>query len=327
MYAGRPHGNNHGLPRLGAEHVARGSDELGQHQGGRRRGAGLEVITRRGDRALERRGQREAREPCLERLEPAAVILAGDGLRRERRLGRPHDEPQGEQPVAFGPACRRGGERDEPLFRRGSGRGHATRRSTAAATSTGARSARQRWWPRGQVAVPVAEQGRQSRSRCSTTAGARYGKKPNRSTVGPNSATTGAPTPVAMCMTPVSPDTTTRERASSAPVSWSENSPAALATAPPPSATSCCASPRSSGPPTMTGRYPAAPNRSARALQCATGQRLVAWAAPGASAASRAPASPRSASHCAARSVAPGPRQNSGGPPSGRVSRRRAASK
>src|SRR2546422_6643902 len=79
-----------------------------------------------------------------------------------------------------------------------------------------------------------------------------------------------------MCMTPVSPDTTPRARASSAPVSWSENSPAALATAPPPSATSCCASPRSSGPPTMTGRYPAAPSRSARALQCATGQRLVA---------------------------------------------------
>src|SRR5437762_1074888 len=94
-----------------------------------------------------------------------------------------------------------------------------------------------------------------------------------------------------MCMTPVSPDTTTRARASSAPVSWSENSPAALGTEfpPPPSATSCCASPRSSGPPTTTGRYPAVPSRSARALQCATGQRLVAWAAPGASAASRAP--------------------------------------
>src|SRR5438034_4371945 len=65
-----------------------------------------------------------------------------------------------------------------------------------------------------------------------------------------------------MCITPVSPDTTTHARASSAPVSWSENSPAALATAPPPSATSCCASPRSSGPPTMTGRYPAAHSRS-----------------------------------------------------------------
>src|SRR2546429_516026 len=146
-------------------------------------------------------------------------------------------------------------------------------------------SARQRWWPSGQAAVPVAEQGRQSSARSSTAARARYGKKPNCPTVGPNSATTGVPTPVAMCMTPVSPDTTTRARASSAPVSWSENSPAALATAPPPSATSCCASPRSSGPPTMTGRYPAAPSRSARALQCATGQRLVAWAAPGASAA------------------------------------------
>src|SRR2546426_4099307 len=66
----------------------------------------------------------------------------------------------------------------------------------------------------------------------------------------PKRATTGAPTPVAMCITPVSPETTTRERASRAPVSWSENSPAALAAAPP--ATSCCASPRSSGPPTTT---------------------------------------------------------------------------
>src|SRR5439155_1062414 len=78
------------------------------------------------------------------------------------------------------------------------------------------------------------------------------------------------------------------------------NPPAGLTVGfpPPPSATSCCASPRSSGPPTTTGRYPAVPSRSARALQCATGQRLVAWAAPGASAASRAPPpSPRSASH------------------------------
>src|SRR5881275_1634169 len=147
-------------------------------------------------------------------------------------------------------------------------------------------SARQRWWPSGQAAVPVAEQGRQSSARSSTAARARYGKKPNCPTVGPNSATSGVPTPVAMCMTPVSPDTTTRARASSAPVSWSENSPAALTIGfpPPPSATSCCASPRSSGPPTTTGRYPAVPSRSARALQCATGQRLVAWAAPGASA-------------------------------------------
>src|SRR5205823_437468 len=130
--------------------------------------------------------------------------------------------------------------------------------------------------------------------------------------------------PVAMCMTPVSPDTTTRARASSAPVSWSENSPAALGTEfpPPPSATSCCASPRSSGPPTTTGRYPAASSRSASALHCAIGQRLVAWAAPGASAASRAPASPRSASHCAVRAMAPGPRQNSGGPPTGELTDR-----
>src|SRR5205807_192869 len=82
---------------------------------------------------------------------------------------------------------------------------------------------------------------------------------PNCATVGPNRATTGVPTPVAMCMMPVSPDTTTRARCSSAPVSCRENSPAALAAAPP--ATSCCARPRSSGPPTTTARYPVARGR------------------------------------------------------------------
>src|SRR6266511_1163420 len=253
MYAGGAGGNDHGVPRLGAEHVPGRSHELGEHEGGRSGRPGLEVLPRRGDGALEGGGEREAREPRLQRLEAAAVILARYRPRREQRLRDAHHEPQGEQPVAYGPPGRLGGERDEPLLGGRGGPGdHATSRSTAAATSAGATSARQRWWPSGQVAVPVAEQGRQSRARCSTTARARYGKKPNCSTVGPNSATTGAPTPVAMCMTPVSPDTTTRERASSAPVSWSENSPAALAAAP--AVTSCWASPRSSGPPTTTVR-------------------------------------------------------------------------
>src|SRR5439155_1532639 len=81
---------------------------------------------------------------------------------------------------------------------------------------------------RGQRAVPIAEHGRQPKSRSSTAARLVYGKKPNGSTVGPNSATTGVPTPVAMCITPVSPDTTTAARARQAPVSCSVNSPATL---------------------------------------------------------------------------------------------------
>src|SRR5437016_3222910 len=327
MYTGGSGGNRDGLARLRTEHLARRRDQLGQDHRRGGGGGGLQVLARRGERPAQRPRKGEAREPGLEGLQPAAVDPARHRMRGEQPLGGTHHQPKREQSLARGSAYGVGHQTDQPLFRRRGGADHATRRSTAAATSAGVMSARQRWWPRGHAAVPVAEQGRQSSARSSTAARARYGKKPSCPTVGPNSATTGVPTPVAMCMTPVSPDTTTRARASSAPVSWSENSPAALATAPPPSATSCCASPRSSGPPTMTGRYPAAPSRSARALQCATGQRLVAWAAPGASAASRAPASPRSASHCAARSVAPGPRQNSGGPPSGRVSRRRAASK
>src|SRR5213078_5340308 len=119
------------------------------------------------------------------------------------RLGGAHDEPQREQALPLGSPD---GVRDQPdqARLRGSGRpGHATRRSTAAATSAGVMSARQRWCPRGQAAVPVAEQGRQSSSRSSTTEGATYGKNPNCATVGPNKATTGVPTPVAMCMMPV----------------------------------------------------------------------------------------------------------------------------
>src|SRR6266540_3239441 len=102
-----------------------------------------------GDGALEGGGEREAREPRLQRLEAAAVILARYRPRREQRLRDAHHEPQGEQPVAYGPPGCLGGERDEPLLggRGGPPRphpGHATSRSTAAATSAGATSARQR---------------------------------------------------------------------------------------------------------------------------------------------------------------------------------------
>src|SRR5690242_1007274 len=306
MYARPPRGNGDGLPRLRAEHLARRRDQLGEDHGRGGGGGGLEVVARGGEGPAQRPRQGQAREPVLDGLQPAAVVSSRHRVRREERLGGAHDQPQREQALARRSADGGGHEPDQLLFRRRRGADHATRRSTAAATSAGVMSARQRWWPRGHAAVPVAEQGRQSSRRSSTTEGATYGKKPNWATVGPNRATTGVPTPVAMCMTPVSPDTTTRARCSRAPVSWSENSPAALAAAPP--ATSCWARPRSSGPPTTTARYPAARRRSLRAPQCAMGQRLVAWAAPGPSAASGAPARPRSASHCATRAVAPGPR-------------------
>src|SRR2546422_5308106 len=334
MYARRPRGNRDGVAGLGPQDFARRGDELRQNQ---RRGGGarrLEVLPRGGERALERPGEREAREPGLQGLQAASVGPGRDGARRGQPLRRAQDQPEREQAVALRAARRRTDQHDQTAFGGGRGLDHATRRATAAATSAAAMSRRQRWWPSGQVAVPEAEQGRQSRSRCSTAAGPRYGKKPNCPTVGPNSATTGVPTPVAMCITPVSPETSARARASSAPVSCSENSPAALSICPPrvpppppPASASSWASPRSSGPPSTTGRDPAGRSRSASAIQWARGQRLVAGAAPGATAIKGASASARCASHSATRSRAPWLRQNSGGPPSGRVSSARAASK
>src|SRR5881397_1769526 len=276
MYAGGAGGNRDGVSGLRPQHFAGWGDELRQDQ---RRGGGarrLEVLQRGGERALERRGERETREPGLEGLQAAPVVPGRDGARREQPLRRAEDQPEREQAVALRAARRRTDQHDQTAFGGGRGLDHATRRATAAATSAGAMSRRQRWWPSGQVAVPEAEQGRQSRSRCSTAAGPRYGKNPNCSTVGPNSATTGVPTPVAMCITPVSPETSTVARASRAPVSCSENSPAALAAAV--SCSMCWATPRSSGPPTTTSRYPAATSCSASALQWVSGQRLVACA-------------------------------------------------
>src|SRR5216117_818624 len=209
MEAGGAGRNGDGVSRLGTQDLARRRDELGQHQrrGGRR--GGLQVVARGGEGALEGAREGEAREPGVERLEATPVVLARHGPRRKERLGRAHDEPQREQALALWSPHRVRDQPDQALLCGGGGAVHATRRSTAAATSSGVISARQRWWPSGQAAVPVAEQGRQSSTRSRTAARARYGKKPNCPTVGPNSATTGVPTPVAMCMTPVSPDTTT----------------------------------------------------------------------------------------------------------------------
>src|SRR5882672_11878978 len=319
MQSGRACCNGHGVPSLDAEHLTRRRGELAEHQGGgigRRR---LEVLPRRGERPLERAGQRQAADPRLERLQAAAVVLCAHRSWRQQGLRGPDDQPQREQAFALGAAHRFRDQRDELVFRRG----HATSRCTAAATWSGKISSRQRWCPSGQRSVPIAEQGRQSRSSLSTSACLVYGKKPNGSKVGPNNATTRVPTPVAMCITPVSPETSTVARARHAPVSCSANSPAALCT-PAPSAPASCRSP---APPTATSPYPMPRSCSASALQWRSGQRLVACAAPGASAAKGCPSSPRSLSQRAIRSRAGGARKKSGGPPSGCTSSARAASK
>src|SRR2546428_4728677 len=139
----------------------------------------LEVLPRGGERALERPGEREAREPGLQGLQPASVIPGRDGARREQPLSRAQDQPEREQAVALRTAHRRTDQPDQASFGGGRGLDHATRRATAAATSAGAMSRRQRWGPSGHVAVPEAEQGRQSRSRRRTAARARDGEDPH----------------------------------------------------------------------------------------------------------------------------------------------------
>src|SRR3989440_637754 len=172
MYTRPPGGNRDGLTRLGTEHLARRRDQLGEDDRRGGGGGGLEVRACRGERPTQRARQGEAREPVLDRLEPAAVVSPGHGVRRQQRLGGAHHQPQREQALARRSAHGVGEETDQPLFGGRRGADHATRRSTAAATSAGVMSARQRWWPRGHTAVPVAEQGRQSSWRSSTTEGA-----------------------------------------------------------------------------------------------------------------------------------------------------------
>src|SRR6266550_7004332 len=173
MYAGRPGCNGDGVSRLGTQDLARRGDELRQDQGRGGRRGGLQVVTRGGEGALQGAGEGEAREPRVERLEATPVILPRDGLRRQQCLGRAYHEPQREQALAFGPTHRLGDQPDQALLGGRGGAAHATRRSTVAATSSGVMSVRQRWWPNGQAAVPVDEQGRHSSPRSSTTAGAR----------------------------------------------------------------------------------------------------------------------------------------------------------
>src|SRR2546428_10154143 len=128
----------------------------------------LEVLPRGGERALERPGEREAREPGLQGLQPASVIPGRDGARREQPLSRAQDQPEREQAVALRTAHRRTDQPDQASFGGGPGLDHATRSATAAATSAGAMSRRQRGWPSGPRAGPEAGRGRPTRNRRST---------------------------------------------------------------------------------------------------------------------------------------------------------------
>src|SRR3989454_8665437 len=196
MYARRTGGNRDRLGGLRPQHVPGRRHELREDQRGGRRGRGREVVLGRDQGPLERRRQGEAPQPGLECLGAAPVILAAERGGGEQPLRGPQYQPQRIEAVALGPAARGREQGDQPLLAGSGGGGHAATPSTAWITSAGVMSPRHRWWPRGHVAVPMAEQGRQSRSRCSTRARAREGKNPNCSTVGPKSATTGVATPV-----------------------------------------------------------------------------------------------------------------------------------
>src|SRR5260370_37378943 len=158
MYAGCSGRSVHGLARLGSQDLAGRGKELREHQGRRGWRGRLEMLARGRERPPEGPGEREDAEPRLERLQPAAVVLARDRARRQQRLGRAHYEPKGEQAVPLRSPHGVGHETDQARFRGGGGEHHATTRSTAATTSAAGMSARHRWWPTRQAAVPPPEQ-------------------------------------------------------------------------------------------------------------------------------------------------------------------------
>src|SRR2546429_7996073 len=101
MYAGGARGNGHGVAGLGPEHVPGGGHELGEHDRRGRGRPGLEMLARRGQGALQRPREREAREAGLERLQPAAVSAAPDGAgggRPPRPPGAPPPPPRANPP-------------------------------------------------------------------------------------------------------------------------------------------------------------------------------------------------------------------------------------
>src|SRR5256885_15633680 len=101
------------------------------------------------------------------------MVLDRNGTGGEQRLRRAEHEPEREQAIALWAADRVAHQREQARLRRRGHLDHATSRATAAATSAAVMSRRQRGWPSGHVAVPVAEQGRHGSSRWSTALGAR----------------------------------------------------------------------------------------------------------------------------------------------------------
>src|SRR6266511_6320503 len=161
MQSGATRCNGDRVRGLRTKHIAGGRRELAEHEGGGVGRRGLEMLPCRGERALERCGQRQAADPRFEGLQAAPVILCAYRRWRQQPLSCSDDEPQREQPFALWAARRFRDKGDEPLFRWCI---HATSRCTAAATWSGNTSSRQRWCPSGHRSVPMAEQGRQPRS-------------------------------------------------------------------------------------------------------------------------------------------------------------------
>src|SRR5881628_989860 len=103
MYAGGAGGNRDGVSGLRPQHFAGWGDELRQDQ---RRGGGarrLEVLQRGGERALERRGERETREPGLEGLQAAPVVPGRDGPGGSSPSAARRISQSANKPSRFGP--------------------------------------------------------------------------------------------------------------------------------------------------------------------------------------------------------------------------------
>src|SRR2546425_4606905 len=158
MYAGGAGGNRDGVSGLRPQHFAGWGDELRQDQrrGGRARR--LEVLPRGGERALERRGERETREPGLEGQQAAPVVPGRDGARREQPLRRAEDQPEREQAVALRAARRRTDQHDQTAFggvvawitRRGAPPPPPRRRGRCRGDNRGGRAGRTRRRRRGR---------------------------------------------------------------------------------------------------------------------------------------------------------------------------------
>ena len=145
-----------------------------------RGGASLSWLIAGDQRAPERRGQGEAREPVLQRLQPAAVGPLGRGRVAQQVLRHPHGEPEREDPLAPRPARRSAAERRAARSRPGSQPLTPASGVRVAKTMSGWISRMHRWCPSGHASLAVAAAGAalevrarpRSRGRCT-------GKKPN----------------------------------------------------------------------------------------------------------------------------------------------------